>query len=378
MKKTRYFCIDDRPEEVELALKQLASTNSQLEIDLSRPIDFREQIKATRELVKKGRLDGLLLDLRLDQAAPKDKRPVEYNAPLFASQMRTLMSQGRVADFPIVLWSITSKLASSYNQDVTSHDLFDLVLDKEQLDEYVPSTADQLVSFATAYRTISSQPRNSTFWAKILRVPSDVQLDPRVGEEFEPNLSKTPIHVIARYVFEEIVQKSGLLIDEDMFCSRFGIERASLFKSKLAKKLDTVARYNGPFSDAWRRWWWVAIEKWWNSGEPDIPAVLSLTAAERVGALKKIFGYGDLRPAKPIAQGNSSRFTTICQGMNRPLDPIDGFMLSNTGLKPWHDRLYVCEDVARHLSKYNLEKQLDSLEVDRVKALPKKQPTAKQ
>jgi hypothetical protein len=378
MKKIRYLCIDDKPDEVKLALKQVASANTQLEIDLSRPTDFREQIKATQELCGKGRLDGLLIDLRLDQSAAKGQRPVEYNAPLFASQMRSLMSQGEVEEFPIVLWSITSKLASSYDQDVTSHDLFDLVLDKDQLDEYVPSAAQQLVSFAAAYHTISSQPRDSSFWTKILRVPKDIDLDPRVGEEFEQNLRKVPVHAIVRYVFEEIAQKPGPLIDEDLLSSRMGVERVSLFRSKLANKLDAVARYKGSFSDAWPRWWWSAIEQWWKSVDPDIPQILSMTAAERVTALKEIFGYEGLRAAKVIAAGNSSRFTVICQGLKRPLDPIDGFMLSATGLKPWQDRLYVCEEVARRPSKYHLEKPLDSLEAERLKAIPKKQPTAKQ
>ncbi len=376
--KIRYLCIDDNPAELELALNRLARSEGRLETSVSVPLPFAAQIEEIQRRLQKSKLNGLLLDLRLDQNAQKVEKAIDYNAQLVASKLRSMMAERKLKEFPIILCSITSKLARSFDQDLASHDLFDLVLDKEQLDDYDPPAAAQLVSFASAYTNISKYARNSDFWTNVLRPPSTIELDIRIGEEFKPSLKKTPVHVLSRYVFEEIVKKPGPLIDEDTLYSRLGLNTASLRKSKLPAKLDLLARYSGPFSDTWNRWWWLAIEQWWKSADPDITPILSLTATERVAALKDKFGYGELRPAEPIAQGNSSRFTTICQSLKKPLDPIDGFMLSTTDLKPWHDRLYVCEDVARRPSKHNLERPLDSLEADRAKALPKRQPTKNQ
>jgi hypothetical protein len=373
-KKIRYVCIDDNPDEVELALKRLKRSDIRLETDISPPFPFAAQIEEIQRRRQQSKLDGLLLDLRLDQNTTKAGKAVDYNAQLVASQLRSMMAERKLEEFPIILWSITSKLARSFDRDLASHDLFDLVLDKERLDDYDPPAATQLVSFAYAYASIATYARNSDFWTNVLRPPKTIELDSRIGEEFKPSLKKTLVHVLSRYVFEEIIKKPGPLIDEDTLYSRMGLDSASVRKSKLPAKLTSLAGYSGPFSDTWCRWWWVAIEEWWKSVDPDITPILSLTAAGRVAALKDNFGYSGLRPAEPIAQGNSSRFTTICQGLKKPLDPIDGFMLSAIGLKPWHDRLYVCEDVARRPSKHNLERPLDSLEADRVKALPKTQP----
>lgn len=371
-KKIRYLCIDDKPDEVKPALKQLERANLRLAIRISPPGEFRDQVGTLQKLRKNGELDGLILDLRLDQSGATGERPVDYKAQLLANELRTLMAASKIDDFPIVLWSITSKLALSYDKDITSHDLFDLVLDKEHLADCEPSAAEQLASIATAYATVAEQPRNSSFWKELLHTPKMTELDPRIGEEFTPTLKKVPVHVLTRYVFEEIIRKPGPLIDEATLCARLGIQQESISETKLGKTLVTIAGYTGPFSEAWHRWWWSAIEGWWRSRDAENPALLSLTATERVEKLREIFRYQRLKPAEPIEKGYSSRFTTICQSLRRPLDPVDGFMLAASDLKPWHDRLYVCTSVALKPKKHGFVKQLDSLEAERLRALRKK------
>lgn len=372
MKKIRYLCIDDQPREVELELKHLQRANPLLVFgEPSAPLcDFSTQIQEIQTLRQDGKVDGLLIDLWLGQTAPKGEQPANYDAPLIASKLRTLMAQGELADFPIVLWSITSKLAKSYNKDVSSHDLFDLVLNKGELEKDNPPAADQLVSFATAYDDVSAQKQNPTFWTDLLYVPDGVELDPRIGEDLTLGVKNSPTHLLVRYVFEQIVQKAGPLIDEATLCARLGIEPASLSSTTLAKKLDSVGRYAGPFSGTWRRWWWRSIERWWKSVDDAIPPILSLTAAERVKKLAEVHGCKRLRTAKAIASSYSSRFMTICQCLREPLDPIDGFMLSDSGFRPWHDRQYVCAQVALKPRAHRFDPgRLDAIEAERAKAL---------
>jgi len=372
MKKIRYLCIDDQPDEVGLELKKLQRTNPQLVFGEPSPpnSDFPTQIREIQTRRQDGTLDGLLIDLRLGQTAQTNEQPANYDAPLIASKLRTLMAQGKLTDFPIVLWSITSKLATSYNKDVSSHDLFDLVLNKGELEKDDPPAADQLASFAAAYDDVSARKRNSTFWTDLLCVPDGVELDPRIGEDLTLGVKDSPTHLLVRYVFEQIVQKPGPLIDEETLCARLGIEAPSLTSTTLAKTLDGLGRYAGPFSDTWRRWWWRSIEHWWKSVDDAIPPILSLTAAERVKKLEEVYGCKRLRPAKAIASGYSSRFTTICQCLRKPLDPIDGFMLSDSGFRPWHDRQYVCAQVALKPRLHRFDPgRLDAIEAGRAKAL---------
>lgn len=374
MKKIRYLCIDDQPDEVRLELKKLQRANLLLVFGEPSPpnSDFPTQIREIQTQRQDGKLDGLLIDLRLGQTTQKGEQPANYDAPLIASKLRTLMAQGKLADFPIVLWSITSKLAKSYDRDVSSHDLFDLVLNKYELENYDPPAADQLASFAAAYDDVSAQKRNPTFWKDLLCVPDGVELDPRIGEDLTLGVKDSPAHLLVRYVFEQIVQKGGPLIDEETLCARLGIEPASLTSTTLAKKLNGVGRYAGPFSETWRRWWWRSIERWWKSVDDTIPPILSLTAAERVKKLEEVHGCKRLRTAEPIASGYGSRFTTICQCLRKPLDPIDGFMLSDSGFRPWHERQYVCAQVALkpRAREHRFDPgRLDAIEAERARAV---------
>jgi hypothetical protein len=294
---------------------------------------------------------------------------VDYKAQQLASDLRTKMAEKSISDFPIVLWSITQKLTRSYDRDVMSHDLFDWVLDKEKLLGKEGETGDLLASLAMGYIAIGQERQNSEFWTKLLSVPSAISLDPRVGESYSSSSKSFPIHVLAQFILKNLVFRSGPLVDFSTLCARLGVTEDSMHDSKLLKLLSATASYRGPFSAAWPRWWWAAVEKWWRASAAGSRPVLSLDASDRVKVMSQAVKLKGLAPAKPILASYSSRFTTICQCLRQPLDPIDGFMLTSAGLEPWHDRLYVSSQVALEPRRHRFAGQLDAKEAERLKTL---------
>ena len=306
----------------------------------------------------------MILDFRLDEL-------VDYKAQNLATELRSLMAEAKVRDFPIVLWSISQKFARSYDKDLTSHDLFDLVIDKDNLHPSVKvaEAALQLVSLAKGFELVANQSRGTDFWKLLLKIPKNGLLDPRIGQNLDTSLRKSPTHLIARFILKRIVQHPGPLIDKRTLCARLGIEEGSL-KGKLLEKLNQLAAYKGPFSEAWPRWWWSVVEKWCRKLDTNRSSVLSLTATERVEQLRKA-GYKGVQAAPPMVAGYSTRFTTVCQHLRQPLDAIDGFMLKADGLESWQDRLYVSRKVVLRPGHYRFKQQLDNLETERAKAARK-------
>jgi hypothetical protein len=162
-----------------------------------------------------------------------------------------------------------------------------------------------------------------------------------------------------------LVRAEGLLVTEDMLAARLGIDHeASGDQWESTKKHMDAAKYSGPFSDGWPRWWWFRVEDWWaNLGDAQME-LRRLTAEERVACLNKLIGV-QLTPAGPIQGAYSTKYFTLCAGLNKPLDPIDGLRVVSRSARSWHDTRYV----SVHAALERLERShwhLDPLERDRL------------
>lgn len=67
--------------------------------------------------------------------------------------------------------------------------------------------------------------------------------------------------------------------------------------------------------------------------------------------------------ARPIKENYHNRYYTICEYHQRPLDPIDGVLLSEKTLQPWQERRYVSLDVIQERRE---DFDLDPLEKERL------------
>src|SRR5258708_3912557 len=256
-----YVCLDDKASQVRDTAELLESQVEGLGITPLEPVPFEREIEALEKSIADKELNGLIIDLRLDESPNEAGERVQYSAQSLAQHLRTLMAQQRLKPFPIILWTVNeSNLVQLYKPDKTSYDLFDAVYWKAKVDKKTKQVADELVSLVRGYEAIASAlKKKNTSVGQILDAPTDNQFDSRILAEFKET---QPVHVYARFILHELVQHPGPLIDEDTLLARLGVSEHSEDIQKILRAL-VKAKYNGPFSDAWPRWWWPAVERWW-------------------------------------------------------------------------------------------------------------------
>ncbi|WP_143713660.1 hypothetical protein [Variovorax sp. RO1] len=355
-----YLCIDDQPTEVAGKLELLGRASDRLRLGCVAPTksidDIVKQIEARRDI------SGLLVDLRLDRVAGLEGR-VQYNAPTIAQHIRSLMAQKKLPALPIVLWTLPARKKSLYDPDRPSHDLFDEVIDKDELegDAQFTAAAIALVDLALGYQQLSANLTRAKKLSSLLEAPKTA-IDPRADAAFAAEqMDGRSVSDAARFILSDVVRREGLLVSVDTLCARLGVSVEAFIGSKLENAL-TPFQYEGPFSKRRPMWWWKAVQAWWAIKFKEYPAVLSLEAALRVQLLHGKELISAEAEAKRIKDAYSSRFTGVCDVLRKPLDPIDGYLLDASQARPWSDRQYVSQEVAHAPARFSFDKnRLDPL-----------------
>ena len=318
----KYLYIDDEEKKVREPFAKNLSDNK-IKVDTKHVSEIElSNTEIIKQIVKN--YDGLLLDLRLDQTASEDENKIRvpFTATVYAQHIRTLVTNGDIdKDIPIVLFSTDDKLQKVYFVDLTSQDLFDRYIDKSKIPE---NAKLKLISLADGYRRINDEKNIE----KLVGLDSLSELDERI-----------PTHEYAQVILKDLIYISGVLINELMLASRFGIDIKKSDDWKKLKEYFKKAKYTGVFSDGWNRWWMHLVDDIFYT---ETETYLSyLDANERVELLKKITNLGKLVAAEPIQENNSSRFWTYCMILERPLDPLEGFKINTpTEPKPWQEYSY--------------------------------------
>lgn len=328
----KYLYIDDAEKHIREPYSQKLSndyikvdTIHVSEVELGDTEKFIEYVKE---------YDGLLLDLRLDETASEDTKKIKvpFTATVYAQHLRTLVTNGNIdKDIPIVLFSTDDKLKKVYSVDLTSQDLFDRYIEKTR----IPKNAIlKLLSLATGYKTINKEKDIK----KLLGLATLDELDERIFARYDEDIS-IPTHEYAQTILKDLIYSSGVLINELLLASRFGIDIEKSADWKHLKEYFKDTKYNGVFSDGWNRWWMHSIDnKFYDKTETYLSY---LDANERVDILKKITGLENLTVSEPIEENHSNRFWTYCKVLEKPLDPLEGFKI-NTPIepKPWQEYDY--------------------------------------
>jgi hypothetical protein len=334
---TNYLCLDDEAALVQPIVQLLEQANADLRIEVRPPVPFDEEI---RQLGKES-FDGLLLDLRLDRAADKDGKRVNYRALSLAQELRTRMTEGEIASFPLILWSVDDNFKISYDKDETSHDLFDRQYYKASIIDDKKTVAAEMMDLSKGYKTINSFKSRTvkSIYDRLIDLPDAFDtLDGRIANDIAENRS-FPAHVFARSILQNLIFGSGPLVDEKVLAARLGIDiDQSLDWSKLKTRLTDAARYTGVFGIAWPRWWMFKILSEWKKICPTA-ALQRLDAEERVDVLKKAFRLPRLSAAKPLVEGYDTRFWYVCKFLRAPLSPTDAVQLS-VDRREWQDGVY--------------------------------------
>ncbi|WP_296621550.1 hypothetical protein [Marivirga sp.] len=338
MSKYRVLYIDDEKDDLTQPIRKKLEAKGSLEVVLSKPKSFEDQIDRLQE-----EIDGcvaLILDLQLNGPQENvangkgDVFQVKYQAPPLAQMIRTYATEGKLPDVPIILCSTEDKIQISFSRDFTSHDLFDWTFLKDDINE---ETIDKIVSLINGYRHLATNIKDFNKFLDRNYSEIDERILSRFVTEEDP-----PIHEVARVVFKDIVQPTGVLINELTLAARLGVDIEESGESwmKLKDSFFKTARYHGIYHESWVRWWNDKVLDIFEDITNDNLA--SLDAKSRVSLLVENTGIDGLIAAKPIKLFESSVFWNICEVTEKPLDPFEGFKISGKEEpKPWQDYSYV-------------------------------------
>lgn len=343
MKKAiEYLCIDDQQDATIDPLLNRLSDSSDVAFIRQTPTGLENQLNtiAQQAVSSQGRF-GLLLDLRLDVDADVDGNRVAYRGPTLAQELRTRMAEGNLPSFPIVLWSVNTKFKQSYFSDESSHDLFDAVFGKdEEVTGQPVEVGRKLASLVRGYEALHAIGAADALTRLGLGTDGESPLYMQFAAQYK-QLAQQATHEVAHFLLNDLVGVEGLLVTEGMLAARLGVDiQASGEQWQKANDCLESTKYSGPFSDGWDRWWWYGVEDWWESLSGEQVDLRRATAEERVSFLNHSLGVR-LVPADPIEATYSTKFSTLCVGLNRPLDPVDGLRVVSRSTLPWQETRYV-------------------------------------
>ena len=333
---TNYIYIDDDPKSNN---KIQGFENDNLSISTEQHQNsWEDQMKHLKE--NEDSLDGLILDLKLDDLPNKDNLRADFRGTSLAQEIRTRQKEGVLKSFPIILFSANDKV--SLAMEDSGRDLFDICIDKSNIDiNSFEIYSPRLIALSEGYRQLSIKNKVDDVF------DTDISLiDSRFISEFE-EIKTTPVHVQTRFLITEFIEKQGLLIDEAVLAARLGVDIDSSADWDVLRQHLGCAKYRGVFSYGWNRWWAHLVEKWWRESITDETELRTTSAGLRVNYIKGHYGLSNIVAATRIDKSESDEFWTVCKGYGKPMDTIDGLLISGQdNLYPWQDPEYVSIDAA--------------------------------
>jgi hypothetical protein len=346
----KYLYVEDAEENQIMPFVDAVSRSQKIEIELVHPSKYADFNILAADLKH---YQGIILDWRLDEIVNVDTgQSYPFRAGALAQELRSRASEGLISPLPIVLWSATQKFNASFKKDYAAQDLFDRKYTKEEISERSEEIALQLAALAEGYITIRRSQQRGIRLATLLKCSKHPEfLDIRVIERFAEN--SLSVYEIAHFILYELLDRPGLLINEELLAARLGINLTTSAGWERLKQVLEVYRYQGPFSIAWPRWWTYGVEeKWWFTILKAKTPLSALSATQRVAHIAEATKITDLTPAVPVQKEYHDRFYTICEETRQPLDPIDGVIIDEPQPEPWQVRRYISLDVAsKHKSE---------------------------
>lgn len=331
MQPKKYLYIDDESDSKIDSLIDSLNRYNLIQVIKFESMVFSDFVKWVQE--KRETCHGILLDFVLNEKTNQQNQIAEYTAPVAAQYLRTLATEGKIKDLPIILCSTDERLNRLYMNDLTSHDLFDMRFRKDNTDCY-EIIAKELYSLAIGYEKMAVLKD----FGKILDIDISA-LNEKIVARFV-NESSVPVHEIAQFVLKEMIFKVGPLIDESILAARLGVDIEKSKDWDNVKELFSSAKYSGVFSEGWDRWWMHQVNdifKSFNCG-----SLSFLDADEKIEILKEKSKLQNIIAAEPLPYCSSKRFWTVNINDKKPLDPSEGFrIVEHTEPKSWQEYNYL-------------------------------------
>jgi len=334
----RYYYIDDEIDTIQ-SIADGINITKRVFVEVFPLKEYREFDKLTDKLKEEwDSIDGLILDLKLNGGGPNSTK---YTATSLAQWISSyIVTESRPAK-PIVLLSNDLKCAN-YSADVTSHDLFDIVKERNkniQWDHF----ANLLAICAEDYAKLNENSKKDLF-----EILQSAEIDISAGYLAPFTVpAKFNVSQFASFILNDLFQHPGLLISEELLAARLGvdIEKSGRNWYEFRDKYFGIAKYRGVFGGMEERYWSSkSIEIFIKMTEGKSPA--SMTTKQRVDVLKSICtDASGLVAYEPVGLFTSPYCWAIDEVTRKPLDPTEGYMLfEETGLKSWQEPRYLSFD----------------------------------
>lgn len=297
------------------------------------------------------RTSGILMDIDLSNEEGNVGSGLGLTADIRAAQYRE-----EIPSFPIVRFSFREQVARNIGRDSSSDDLFDLKMDKDNLD----STA--------AVRTLTGV---GDVYSALAEPDSDLTdvfgLDQQKWQLWgNPDFEKDFAGADRKYLKARLVVQSllfpGMLVCEDMLAARLGIHRERT-QAWVALRTEAASSfgYRGAGANSFPRWWARGLEMWWDELNSESP-LAAATVQERHGLLAEQFP--GLQPLQMPTGSPGSRPWRRCEmvyeatGKFSPVDPSRAVGLHPPMTFPvWIDPMYASLGQAlRHTEDPRLNK----------------------
>lgn len=358
----KYFYIDDEDEQTIQGIADGISASKHVEIEVVALKDNRV-FEVLTELLKSkwDHIDGFLLDLKLNGTGPNNTK---FSATSLAQWLRSYAVENDKPHKPIVLLSNDLQCAH-YSADVTSHDLFDIVMERTVDLPWEPF-AIQLAILANTYSTLNGdKEKNLQNIFQYGNIDASVtMLAPFVKAELF-NVSR-----FSMFVLHDLFMYSGWLIDESVLAARLGVdkEKSGHEWEKFRDTYFSEVQYKGAFAELKRLYWSKdAINIFKKMTDGKSPA--SMTGPQRLEAMKTTVNEAKSLVAYQLeGHCKSTYYWTVDEVTKKPLDASEGYMIQEeNGLKAWQEPRYVCFDTVEtgHLGNYELmPSEQDRYEMD--------------
>lgn len=320
--------------------------SSRLNIETAYPSNW--SMRSKKIIDDLNEIDGLILDWELRNKSDAAKEgivleDVDFSAESLAEHLRVCVVQQGIKDIPIIICSADNNktFTKARKGEKTSSDLFDLAFIKGDLftAAQVPIAEAKLFDLAISYSSLQSKSHSSY---DVLAIQQTPNIDIRFIDLLEHIISTKTTHDTIQFLLREVIEKEGVLINESIIAARLGVDidkSAREWSAVLQKLDDEKIRYSGILSQGWKNYWAYKLVDWWKEKIADLD-LRTTAASRRVELLNKALNL-KLVPAEKIKYCSSDEFWTVCKGLKRPLDPIDGFVIGETDCKPWQDAEYI-------------------------------------
>lgn len=340
----KYYYIDDDPlSTIEETAKGLSIHREILEV-----IPF--QHKKWEDLISflienQDNYDGLLLDWGLNRKNEEGDK-ANFDVEALTQQLRRLSVEKKILkrDFPIILCSAQYEFSKVYDRLLSSHDLFDVIYEKDFFHERRDIVEKEMADLGNSYKDIiellTSYDTENTL-KHLFAIDNLEKVDYRVVDYLRLLINeKKPIHEIARFILTKVVRPAGVMIDKALLSARLGVNLDDEDDKNILMLFEILSScyYKGVFSKHNRRWWMELIIDWWNENF-EMP-IGSLSAKERADLLNEKFNL-TLNSIRPLENSKSDYFWTICKVTQKPIAISDGILVATPIDKsPWEEDEY--------------------------------------